>query len=152
MTNKRSVCFIIAFHNFATLEKWLTYQRPSSWPVVITMKKKLAGSWKKKYKILAGPNERQQVSNRWNPEKTGISCGGADFSWLSSKVSRTLPQGQVTHSGGIDLISEVIDASYNHLPHNHEADDRREWRKTAFYLGIRAFIEIHCYFQSIPSN
>jgi hypothetical protein len=48
MANKRSFCFIIAFHKFATLEKWLTYQCPSSCPVGITMKKKLAGTWEKK--------------------------------------------------------------------------------------------------------
>jgi hypothetical protein len=47
MANVRSFCFIIAFHNFATLENRLTYQYPSSWPVVITMKKKLAGTRKK---------------------------------------------------------------------------------------------------------
>jgi hypothetical protein len=47
MANMRSFYFIIALHNFATLEKWLTYQCPSSWPVVITLKKKLAGTWKK---------------------------------------------------------------------------------------------------------
>jgi hypothetical protein len=36
---------IIAFHHFATLEKKrLTYQWPSSWLVVITMKKKSAGT------------------------------------------------------------------------------------------------------------
>jgi hypothetical protein len=46
MTNKRSFCFNTAFHNFATLENQLTYQCPSSWPVVIMMKKKLAGTWK----------------------------------------------------------------------------------------------------------
>jgi hypothetical protein len=39
MANMRSFCFIIAFHNFATLENRLTHQCPSSWPVVITMKK-----------------------------------------------------------------------------------------------------------------
>ena len=39
-------------------------------------------------RILASPNEWQQVYNRLNPEKTGRSCEGADFSWLSSK---TLP-------------------------------------------------------------
>ena len=43
----RSFCFIITFHNFATLENRLTYQCPSSWPVVITMRKELAGTWKK---------------------------------------------------------------------------------------------------------
>jgi hypothetical protein len=47
MANKRSFCFIIAFHNFATLENRLTYQYPSSWLVVITMKNKLTGTWKK---------------------------------------------------------------------------------------------------------
>jgi hypothetical protein len=51
------------------------------------MKKKSAGTWKKE-RILAGPNEWQQVCNRSNPGKTGRSCEGADFSWLSSKVSR----------------------------------------------------------------
>jgi hypothetical protein len=47
MANKRSLCFIIAFHNSAKIKNWLTYQYPSSWPVFITMKKKLAGTWKK---------------------------------------------------------------------------------------------------------
>jgi hypothetical protein len=47
MASRGSFCFIIAFHNFATLKKRLIYQCPSSWPVVITMKKKLAGTWKK---------------------------------------------------------------------------------------------------------
>jgi hypothetical protein len=50
MTNRRSFCFIIAFHNFATLENWLTYQCPSSCPVVITIKKKLVCTWKEKRK------------------------------------------------------------------------------------------------------
>ena len=40
---------------------------------------------------MAGPNEWQQACNQSNPEKTGRSCEGADFSWLSSKVSRTHP-------------------------------------------------------------
>jgi hypothetical protein len=44
----------------------------------------------KKIKILAGPNEWQQVCNWSNPEKTGRSCEGVNFSWLSSKVSQTL--------------------------------------------------------------
>jgi hypothetical protein len=44
----------------------------------------------KKFRILACPYEWQQVCNRSNPGKTGRSCEGADFSWLSSKVSRTL--------------------------------------------------------------
>jgi hypothetical protein len=44
MANMRSFCFIIAFHNFATLKNRLTCQCPRSWPFVITMKKKLAGT------------------------------------------------------------------------------------------------------------
>jgi hypothetical protein len=44
------------------------------------MKKTLTGTWPKKKRTLAGPNEWQQVCNRSNPEKkTGLSCGGADF-------------------------------------------------------------------------
>jgi hypothetical protein len=81
---------MIAFHNFATLENRFTYQLPSSWPVVVTMKKKSAGTSEKKYRILAGPNEWQRLCNRSNLGKTGRSCEGADFSWLSPKVSRTL--------------------------------------------------------------
>jgi hypothetical protein len=42
MTNKRSFCFIVAFHSFATLENRLTYRCPSSWPVVITMKEEIS--------------------------------------------------------------------------------------------------------------
>jgi hypothetical protein len=45
---------------------------------------------KKNTRILASPNEWQQVCNRSNPEETGRSCEGVDFGWLSSKVSRTL--------------------------------------------------------------
>ena len=41
---------------------------------------------------MASPNQWQQVGNRSNSEKTGRSCEGPDFSWLSSKVSRTLPR------------------------------------------------------------
>jgi hypothetical protein len=45
---------------------------------------------KKIYRILAGSKQWQQVCNQSNPEKTGRSCEGADFSSLSSQVSRTL--------------------------------------------------------------
>jgi hypothetical protein len=110
-TNKRSFCFIIAFHDFATMENRLTYQCPSSWPVVITMKKKLAGTLEKKYRILAGPNEWQQVCNRSNPEKTSRSCEEAGFSWLSSKVSRTLTV-KCTNDG-VHVSREIV--GKNHL-------------------------------------
>ena len=91
MANMRNFYFIIVFHNFATLiEK----------PAYLSMPKFLAGyhyneeeiSWHlEKNRILAGPNEWQQVCHRSNPERTGGSCEGADCSWLSSRVSRTLP-------------------------------------------------------------
>jgi hypothetical protein len=43
-------CFIIAFHDIATLEKnRLTYQCPSSWPVVITMKEEISQHLKNIY-------------------------------------------------------------------------------------------------------
>ena len=89
MLNKRNFCFIIASRNFATLENQLTYQCPSSWPVVITIKEEISRHLQKNYRILAGPNEWQQVCNRSNPGKTGRSCGEADF---SLKVSWTLGQ------------------------------------------------------------
>jgi hypothetical protein len=40
MAIMQSFCFNIAFHNLAILENWFTYQCPSSWLVVTTMKKK----------------------------------------------------------------------------------------------------------------
>jgi hypothetical protein len=56
---------------------------------------------------LAGPNEWQQVCNRTNPEKkTGLSCEGADFSWLSLKVSRTLAC-LPTPTGGSERANSV---------------------------------------------
>ena len=62
----------------------------------------------KKYRILASPNERKQVSNRSNPEKTGRSCEGADFRWLSSRVFRTLLPGrgrEIVISTLLEIIS-----------------------------------------------
>ena len=92
MSNMRSFCFIVAFRNFATLENRLTYPCPSSRPIVITMKKKVAGTWKKKnigyWPVQINGNKFASDQIR---RKTGRSCEGADFSWLSSKVSRTLP-------------------------------------------------------------
>ena len=88
MANKQSFYFIIAFHDFVTLKNRLTYQCPSSWPVVITMKKKLAGTWKKKGYWLVQINGNKFATGQIL-KKSG-SCEGADFSWLSSKVSWTL--------------------------------------------------------------
>jgi hypothetical protein len=77
MANMRNFCFILAFHNFATLEK----------VACLSMPKFLASCHnnEEEIRILAGPNEWQQVCNRSNSEKTGRSCEGADFSWLTSK-------------------------------------------------------------------
>jgi hypothetical protein len=46
---------------------------------------------KKKIRISAGPNYSNKFAIGELLKKTGRStCEGADFSWLSSKVSRTL--------------------------------------------------------------
>jgi hypothetical protein len=79
----RSFCFIIAFHNFATLKKQLTHQCPELLAGCHYNEEEISRHLtKRKYRILAGPNEWQQVCNRSNPEETGRSCEGADFSWL----------------------------------------------------------------------
>jgi hypothetical protein len=76
MMKKRSFCFIIASHNFATLKNQLTYRCPSSWPVVITMKKKLAALEKKCYsRILAGPTSLQPVKS-WKKPVEVVKGGG----------------------------------------------------------------------------
>jgi hypothetical protein len=94
LVNGEHAKFLLHILHFIILLHWenrLTYQCPSSWPIVTTMKKKFSRHFKRKYRLLAGgPNEWQQVCNRSNPEKTGRSCERTDFSWLSSKVCRTL--------------------------------------------------------------
>ena len=52
-----------------------------------------------------------KVCNRSNPEKTGRSCEGADFGWLSLKVSRTLMIGGVWSI----LLQPCIALHFNHL-------------------------------------
>jgi hypothetical protein len=100
MANMQSFCFSIAFYNFATLENQLTYQCPSSWPVIITMKKKSASTSKKMSDI----GWSKFMATSLQPvesilKETGRSCDeGADFSWLSSKVSRTLIQDPPTYT------------------------------------------------------
>jgi hypothetical protein len=87
---RAKLCFIIAFHNFATLKNRLTLSMPRFLACCHYSEEEISWHLKKKYRILAGPNEWQQVYNRSNPEKTGRGCEGADFSWWNSKVSRTL--------------------------------------------------------------
>jgi hypothetical protein len=86
------------------------------------VKKKLASTWKKKKKkkkILAGPNEWQQVCNRSNPEKTGRSCEGAGFSWLSSKDCCTCC-GNVYIK--VDEAGAVVVVRPTHLSDEREAE------------------------------
>jgi hypothetical protein len=59
MANKRAFASLLRLIILLHWGNRLTYQCPRSWPVVITMKKKLASTWKQKYRILAGPNEWQ---------------------------------------------------------------------------------------------
>jgi hypothetical protein len=87
MENKRSFCFIIAFHNFATLEKPAYLSMPKFLAGCLYNEEEISLHLKKKKRIFAGPNSWQQVCNQSNPEKTGRSCEGADFGWVSSKVS-----------------------------------------------------------------
>jgi hypothetical protein len=91
MANMQSFCFIIASQKFATVGNRLTYL---SMPKFLTTchhnEEEISRHLKQQYWILAGPNSWQQVSNWSNPGTTGRSYEGADLSWLSSKVSRTL--------------------------------------------------------------
>ena len=89
MANRRSFCVIIAFYSLLHWKSGLL--------IIAQVLGRLLLQWRRnqpalrgKKRILASPNSWQQVCNRSNPEKTGRSCEGADFSWLSSKVSWTL--------------------------------------------------------------
>ena len=81
MVNKRSFCFINAFHNFATLKNRLINA------------KFLAGCH---YNVEEISRHLKRNIGYWlvqingNKFATGRSCERADFSWLSSIVSRTL--------------------------------------------------------------
>jgi hypothetical protein len=82
--NKQSFCFIIAFHNFCYIEN----------PNYLPMPKFLAGFHYNEEEIsrhLKKDIGYWLVQMNGNKFATGRSCEGADFSWLSSKVSRTLP-------------------------------------------------------------
>jgi hypothetical protein len=89
MANIQSFCFIIAFHNFPILKNWLSYQCPSFWPVVITMKKKLTGTWGKKKKKREDINRSRFNDNKFATSQilkkpVEVVKGGISFSWLSS--------------------------------------------------------------------
>ena len=63
---------------------------------------------KKKKKDIDGPNQWQQICNRSNPEKkTGRSCEGTDFSWLSSKISPTLALSSIIHIDGFTYSKDA---------------------------------------------
>jgi hypothetical protein len=47
MANKQNFASLLHFIILLHSKIWLTYQCPSSWPVVIKMKKTFAGTWKK---------------------------------------------------------------------------------------------------------
>jgi hypothetical protein len=83
MANMQSFCFIIAFHNFATLKKTAYLSMPKFLAGCHYSAEEISRHVTKKERILAGLNEWQQVCNRSNPGKTGRSFEGADISWLS---------------------------------------------------------------------
>ena len=76
MVNKRSFCFIIAFHNFATIEKPAYLSIPKFLAGCHSNEEEISRHLKTKNRILAGPNEWQQVCNRSNPGKTGKVAKG----------------------------------------------------------------------------
>ena len=64
----------------------------------------------KKIYIYIGPSKLMATSLQpVNPEKTSRSCEGADFRWLSSKVSRTLIYGHFQHQSGEFLLCNKIE-------------------------------------------
>jgi hypothetical protein len=68
MANRISFYFITSllhFIIFATLKNRLTYQCPSSWPVVITMKKTYAGTLKKEKRKKEGYQPVQIHGNKF---------------------------------------------------------------------------------------
>jgi hypothetical protein len=71
------------------------------------MKKTLTSTWPKKergyWRVQINGNKFATGQIR---KKTGTSCEGADFSWLSSKVSRTLACSP-TPTGGSERANSV---------------------------------------------
>lgn len=107
----------------------------------------LSLQWRRNYRhseyiyiyISAGPNSWQQVCNRLNPEKTGRTCEGADFTWLSSKVSRTLlgpcwhvPCGSIWQFVGLDGRHKGRQA-FIHILHMHLD---HEYLTTTWYIIV----------------
>ena len=119
MANMWSFCFIISFHNFATLGNRLTYHCPSSWPVVITMKKKLATTWKKKKKkgILAGPNEWQQFASGEILKKPVEIVKGRILAGWAQKSPE--PRLEISNHSMKSFIFSTISTSSEWYPHRH---------------------------------
>jgi hypothetical protein len=90
----QSFCFIISFLNFATSETQRTYQCPNAWPVVITMKEEISRHLEKNIIYWHVQMNGKKFATGQILKKTGRSYEGVDFSWLSSKVSRTLQRNQ----------------------------------------------------------
>jgi ABC-type phosphate transport system auxiliary subunit len=92
MANERSFCFIIAIDDLATIGK----------PAYLSMPEFLVGCHYNEEEISRHLEKKlgywpvQVNGNKFATdeivEKTVRSCEGTDFSWLSSKFSRTLPQ------------------------------------------------------------
>ena len=75
---------------------------------------------KKKYRISAGPNQWQQVCNRSNPENTGRSCEGADFSLVELKSLPNLVV-YIHNPKGLKLKERLLNELLN------EQTLKREW-------------------------
>jgi hypothetical protein len=151
MTNKQNFCFIIAFHNFATLENRLTYQCPSSWPVIITMKKKLAGTWKKIEDIDRSKNGNKFATSQILRKpvevvKGRILAGWAQKSpelWPSTKEDHWDPwmglgrwTVRMCHAATTRALFALRSVSVKRLPDTgSEVNNRESWLGKALWWG-----------------
>jgi hypothetical protein len=72
------------------MENRLTYQCPSSWPVCHYNEEEISRHLEKKLGYWPVQMNGNKFATGQILKKTGRSCEGVDFSWLNSKVSRTL--------------------------------------------------------------
>jgi hypothetical protein len=150
MANRQSFCFIVAFHDFVTLKNRLTYQCLGSWPVVITMKKKISRHLKKNLQDI-GQSKLMAASlqpvKAW--KKKGKYCEGANFSWLSSKVSRTLalpagiPNSSTKQLVGLTWARKLRGAWWKNLgPYMCPISGRSSQGSFTLYYGFGSIVHV----------
>jgi hypothetical protein len=83
MANMRSFCFIIAFHNFATLKNRLTLSMPKFLAGCYYNEEEISGHLEKNIRYWPIQINGSKFGTGQILKKTGRSCEGVDFSWLS---------------------------------------------------------------------